>query len=197
MREGGNLQQVAATEMEVEQSGEGAGQLAVARCQGPIPRHVSELELKVLSSCLARWSKEVEEEIATLNANLQDIETRIKGMYEEEGLKKRGYRLHAVMVHEGDAQQGHYWAYVHLSGEKRGWLKFNDNTVSQTTWGELSKEAVGGRLSTSAYSCVYVDLPGQSWLPQRRMALSLRCRHCHQTWTPSSLRTTRALQLKS
>ena len=158
MREGGNPQQVAATEMEVEQSGEGAGHLAVARCQGPIPRHVSELELKVLSSCLARWSKEVDEEIATLNANLQDIETRIKGMYEEEGLRQRGYRLHAVMVHEGDAQQGHYWAYVHLSGEKRGWLKFNDNTVSQTTWEELSKEAVGGRLSTSAYSCVYVDL---------------------------------------
>ena len=158
MREGGNPQQAAATEMEVEQIGEVGSQLAAARCQGPTPRHISELELKVLSSCLARWSKEVDEEIATLNANLQDIETRIKGMYEEEGLKQRGYRLHAVMVHEGDAQQGHYWAYVHLAGEKRGWLKFNDNTVSQTTWEELSKEAVGGRLSTSAYSCVYVDL---------------------------------------
>ena len=158
MREGSNQQQTAATDMEVEQSGEAGQQPPVPRIQGPVPRHVSELELKVLSSCLARWSKEVEEQIANLNANLQDIETRIKGMYEEEGLKQRGYRLHAVMVHEGDAQQGHYWAYVHLAGEKRGWLKFNDNTVSQTTWEELSKEAVGGRLSTSAYSCVYVDL---------------------------------------
>ena len=158
MREGNNQQQTAATDMEVEPSGEAGQQPPVPRIQGPVPRHVSELELKVLSSCLARWSKEVEEQIANLNANLQDIETRIKGMYEEEGLKQRGYRLHAVMVHEGDAQQGHYWAYVHLAGEKRGWLKFNDNTVSQTTWEELSKEAVGGRLSTSAYSCVYVDL---------------------------------------
>ena len=53
--------------------------------------------------------------------------------------------------------QGHYWAYVYHPTRKC-WLKFNDNTVSQTTWEELSKEAVGGRLSTSAYSCVYVDL---------------------------------------
>jgi ubiquitin carboxyl-terminal hydrolase 25/28 len=125
---------------------------------GPIPRRVSDLELKVLSGCLQRWGREVEDEIATLNGNLRDIETRIAGMYEEEALRQRGSRLHAVMVHEGDAQQGHYWAYVRLPGEGRGWLKFNDNTVSQTTWEELSREAVGGRLSTSAYSCVYVDL---------------------------------------
>jgi len=53
--------------------------------------------------------------------------------------------------------QGHYWAYVHQA--HRGcWLKFNDNTVSQSTWEEIQKEAVGGRASTSAYSCVYVDL---------------------------------------
>ena len=52
--------------------------------------------------------------------------------------------------------QGHYWAYV--NHVERGWLKFNDNTVSQSTWEEIIKEAVGGRTSTSAYSCVYVDV---------------------------------------
>ena len=72
---------------------------------GPQPRLVSELELKVLSSCLSRWSREVEEEVAMLNSNLREIEERIQGMYEDEGLRQRGYRLHAVMVHEGDAQQ--------------------------------------------------------------------------------------------
>ena len=144
--------------MEVESSLQESPHPVVPRSPGPAPRYVSEMELKVLSGCLSRWSKEVDEEMATLNANLEDIERRIAGMYEEESLRQRGYRLHAVMVHEGDAQQGHYWAYLNLPGEGRGWLKFNDNTVSQTTWEDLSKEAVGGRLSTSAYSCVYVDL---------------------------------------
>lgn len=37
------------------------------------------------------------------------------------------------------------------------WLKFNDNTVSEVTWAELSKESVGGHSNTSAYSLVYID----------------------------------------
>lgn len=141
------------TDMEVE-----GGSLPTPRVQStPAPRHVSELELKVLSSCLARWGREVEEEMASLNKALEDISGAIAVMYEEPGLRLRGYRLHAVMVHEGDVNQGHYWAYV--NHVQRGcWLKYNDNTVSQTTWEEIKKEAVGGRASTSAYSCVYVDI---------------------------------------
>ena len=123
----------------------------------PAPRHVSELELKVLSSCLGRWSKEVEDEIAGLNKALSDVEASIAAMYDEPILKKRGYRLQAVMVHEGDANQGHYWAYV-FDNQRGCWLKFNDNTVSSATWEEIEKEAVGGKTSTSAYSCVYVDV---------------------------------------
>ena len=67
------------------------------------------LELMVLSSCLLRWGREMEEEISSLQANLRDIEARIKGMYKE----RRVYCLHAMMVHEGDSKQGHYWAYMH------------------------------------------------------------------------------------
>ena len=55
----------------------------------------------------------MEEDIASLQANLRDIEARIKGMYKEVSLQKRGYCLDAMMDHEGGAQQGHYWAYVH------------------------------------------------------------------------------------
>ena len=125
--------------------------------QPPRPRIVSEMEMKVLSSCLGRWIKEVEEEIVALSRSLESIEASISVMYEEDSIRLRGYRLHAVMVHEGDVNQGHYWAYVnHI---ELGWLKFNDNTVSQTSWEEISKEAVGGgQSSTSAYSCVYVDV---------------------------------------
>ena len=33
-------------------------------------------------------------------------------MYEEDSLHQYEYRLHAVMVHEGGVDSGHYWAYV-------------------------------------------------------------------------------------
>ena len=128
--------------------------------QPPKPKFVSEMEMKVLSSCLGRWIREVDEEIVALTQALKDIEASIGIMYDEDHLKSRGYRLHAVMVHEGDVNQGHYWAYV--NHVELGWLKFNDNTVSQTTWEEIIKEAAGGRSSTSAYSCVYVDIAKNS-----------------------------------
>ncbi len=50
-------------------------------------------------------------------------------------------------------KQGHYWAYVHHPA-RRVWLKFNDNTVSETTWDALKRESTGSRMNTSAYSLV-------------------------------------------
>jgi len=122
----------------------------------PTPRHVSELELKVLSACLSRWRHEVEEDLASLNAALMDIDTKIREMYEVPSLNQNKYRLHAVMVHEGDVNQGHYWAYVYHPTRKL-WLKFNDNTVDETDWVSMKKESAGGRMSTSAYSMIYID----------------------------------------
>jgi len=141
------------TAMEVEQH-------PSTECLVPRPRHVSDLELKVLSGCLQRWRQEVDEQMASLERDIRDMESQIGAMYEEQELRKRGYRLHAVMVHEGDVNQGHYWAYVFHPGRKV-WLKFNDNTVSETSWCELHREGQGGRASTSAYSCVYVDTARQ------------------------------------
>ena len=66
------------------------------------------------------------------------------------------YHLHAVLVHEGQAASGHYWAYIHDSCRDQ-WLKFNDITVSEASWEELEKESVGGYHNASAYCLMYVD----------------------------------------
>ena len=60
----------------------------------PVPRPVSGLELEVMSSCLVRQGREVEEGIVSLQANLHHSETRIKGMYKEVSLQQQGYCLH-------------------------------------------------------------------------------------------------------
>ena len=95
-------------------------------------------------------------------------------MYSDVKLKELEYRLHAVMVHEGGVDSGHYWAYVRDHKRKVGaqkmcrivnnflqnkqvWLKFNDNTVNEASWEELVKESIGGHSNTSAYSLVYID----------------------------------------
>jgi len=61
-----------------------------------------------------------------------------------------------VLVHEGQAASGHYWAYIYcpLSNE---WLKFNDVTVEEASWEDVQKDGVGGYHNTSAYCIMYVN----------------------------------------
>ena len=48
----------------------------------------------------------------TLELAIQSIDNQIENMYVDESLQKHEYQLHAVMVHEGSIDSGHYWAYV-------------------------------------------------------------------------------------
>ena len=68
----------------------------------PVRRLVSDLELEVMSSCLVRQGREVEEGIGSLQANLRYSEARIKGMYKEVFMQQQGYCLHTKMVHKGN-----------------------------------------------------------------------------------------------
>ena len=74
----------------------------------PVPRLVSELELEVMSSCLVRQGREVEEGIGSLKANLRYSEARIKDTYKEVSMQQQGYCLHSMMV-----DKGHKWEYQH------------------------------------------------------------------------------------
>jgi hypothetical protein len=66
------------------------------------------------------------------------------------------YHLHAVLVHEGQAASGHYWAFIY-DQTRSLWLKFNDVTVSQASWEEIERESIGGYHNASAYCLMYVD----------------------------------------
>ena len=59
----------------------------------PVPRLVSELELEVMSSCLARQGREVKEGIGSLQANLCYSDARIMGTYKEDFMQQQGYYL--------------------------------------------------------------------------------------------------------
>lgn len=63
-----------------------------------------------------------------------------------------------MLVHEGQAASGHYWAYIY-DPTKKEWLKYNDIAVTPASWDDLVKESVGGYHNASAYCLMYV---GQS-----------------------------------
>lgn len=105
----------------------------------------------------------------------------IDEIYEREELKRHGYHLHAVAIHQGHANAGHYWAYVRkglmicavprcnaftsFSGiDDDQWEKFNDQRVESAAWSDIEAEAIGGTRTTSAYFLLYVSSAAEPWL---------------------------------
>ena len=70
--------------------------------------------------------------------------------------QKVPYRLHAVLVHEGQANAGHYWAYIYDPHQRR-WMKYNDISVTKSSWEELVRDSFGGYRNASAYCLMYIN----------------------------------------
>ncbi|XP_068079865.2 ubiquitin carboxyl-terminal hydrolase 25 isoform X25 [Danio rerio] len=122
----------------------------------PAPRHITEEELRVLESCLHRWRSEVENDTRDLQASISRIHRTIELMYSDKSMMQVPYRLHAVLVHEGQANAGHYWAYIYDRHHQR-WMKYNDIAVTKSSWEELVRDSFGGYRNASAYCLMYID----------------------------------------
>lgn len=122
----------------------------------PAPHSVTEEELHFVRGCLQRWRAEVENTINELKASIDKVSQALEGMYSDNSLCQVPYRLHAVLVHEGQASAGHYWAYIYDHTHKR-WLKYNDVMVTESTWEELVRDSYGGMTNASAYCLMYIN----------------------------------------
>ncbi|XP_077150148.1 ubiquitin carboxyl-terminal hydrolase 25 isoform X2 [Ranitomeya variabilis] len=122
----------------------------------PAPRHITDEELTVLEGCLHRWRTEVETDTRDLQDSIGRIHRTIELMYSDKMMTQVPYRLHAVLVHEGQANAGHYWAYIFDHNEKR-WMKYNDISVTKSSWEELERDSFGGYRNASAYCLMYIN----------------------------------------
>uniref|UniRef100_A0A673YJJ1 Ubiquitin carboxyl-terminal hydrolase n=1 Tax=Salmo trutta TaxID=8032 RepID=A0A673YJJ1_SALTR len=122
----------------------------------PAPHSVTEEELRFVKTCLQRWRTEVEINMNELKASIDRVSQALEGMYSDNSLCQVPYRLHAVLVHEGQASAGHYWAYIYDHANQR-WMKYNDVIVSESSWEELVRDSYGGMTNASAYCLMYID----------------------------------------
>ncbi|NWW34881.1 UBP28 hydrolase, partial [Panurus biarmicus] len=122
----------------------------------PAPHMVSEEELNLVQTCLQRWRNEIEQDVQDLKESIAGINLSIEQMYCDPLLQQVPYRLHAVLVHEGQANAGHYWAFIYDQPRKR-WLKYNDISVTESSWEELERESFGGLRNASAYCLMYIS----------------------------------------
>uniref|UniRef100_A0A6Q2WVE6 USP domain-containing protein n=1 Tax=Esox lucius TaxID=8010 RepID=A0A6Q2WVE6_ESOLU len=122
----------------------------------PAPHCVAEEELRFVKTCLQRWRTEVENNINELKASIDRVSQELEGMYSDNSLCQVPYRLHAVLVHEGQASAGHYWAYIY-DHHNQHWMKYNDVIVTESSWEELVRDSYGGITNASAYCLMYIN----------------------------------------
>jgi len=63
----------------------------------------------------------------------------------EEKDPRSEYELQAVVLHVGEFDVGHYYAYVRPDIEKNEWYRFNDDKVDEVTFEDVIADAFGGK----------------------------------------------------
>ncbi|XP_078483958.1 ubiquitin carboxyl-terminal hydrolase 25 isoform X6 [Ciona intestinalis] len=123
----------------------------------------SEEESLMVRNILLKWQLDVEKKIADIREKIEEIQMAIDKMFDDPNERCFPYSLHAVLVHQGQALAGHYWAYIKDYVNRR-WLKFNDVAVTEETYDQLTSDSIGGvhsyrfyGNSASAYCLIYVD----------------------------------------
>ncbi|KAM9078605.1 ubiquitin carboxyl-terminal hydrolase 28 isoform 2-T3 [Megaptera novaeangliae] len=122
----------------------------------PAPRTVTDEEINFVKTCLQRWRSEIEQDIQDLKNCIASTTQTVEQMYCDPLLRQVPYRLHAVLVHEGQANAGHYWAYIY-NQPRQVWLKYNDISVTESSWEELERDSYGGLRNVSAYCLMYIN----------------------------------------
>lgn len=98
----------------------------------------------------------MENDTRDLQGSITRIHRTIELMYSDKSMMQVPYRLHAVLVHEGQANAGHYWAYIY-DPHQRCWMKYNDISVTKSSWEELVRDSFGGYRNASAYCLMYIN----------------------------------------
>ncbi|XP_066495840.1 ubiquitin carboxyl-terminal hydrolase 28 isoform X3 [Tiliqua scincoides] len=122
----------------------------------PAPRVITENEMSLVVTCLQRWRNEVEQDIKALKNSITLLAQSAEQMFSDPQLHQVPYHLHAVLVHEGQANAGHYWAYIY-NQPRKSWLKYNDISVTEASWEELERDSFGGLRNASAYCLMYIS----------------------------------------
>ena len=71
-------------------------------------------------------------------------------------LTKNKYQLHAVCIHDGSAESGHYYTLI-KDHQKNTWREFNDIRVREVEEQSVLSQSKGGEGYRSAYWVVYIS----------------------------------------
>jgi len=115
-------------------------------------------DVKQIVNGIKQISDKVNEELYDSSGSISNIDRDIRKMFND--MQEHHYQLHAILVHDGVALIGHYWAYI-FDRKTKKWYKYNDITVEEVTEEAVLREAKG-HSKTSAYCLIYLRIGEKS-----------------------------------
>jgi ubiquitin carboxyl-terminal hydrolase 25/28 len=119
------------------------------------PSPFTETGLSQACSVLGFYAEQISQNVSQIKAELTYLQAEIKAVFDLEDLKQHPYLLHSILVHDGMAGSGHYYAYIY-DHEYLRWRKYSDINVTEVTEQEVFERSVGGYSMTSAYCLMYI-----------------------------------------
>lgn len=85
---------------------------------------LEENEVKVTLRVLKQYQEAASTQIKRLQAEIEKLEKIVASPYIKD--KERPYQLHAVLIHDGLAENGHYYSYIY-DRVRKCWWQYNDH----------------------------------------------------------------------
>lgn len=84
------------------------------------------------------------------------MENQVTTIFDSFEQEKNGYHLHAICVHDGDADSGHYFIFI-KDHHNNIWRKFNDSNVTIVQYDEVLFDSLGGNGKKTAFWVFYLS----------------------------------------
>ena len=105
---------------------------------------------------LSHYKLRIEEMIESMKQQLKDCHAQIESIFDRTELTRHPYQLHSILIHDGQAGSGHYYACI-FEPETGQWRRYSDINVRDVSEEEVMEEALGGKHYSSAYCLMYLD----------------------------------------
>eukprot|EP00347_Sterkiella_histriomuscorum_P016450 403353129 len=92
--------------------------------------------------------QDYENQLLLVKNEIQNVQT---------SLQQEKFNLHAILIHQGSGDQGHYYAFIFDRNQQK-WFRFNDYKVTEESEDTVFEEGFGNTTTkTSAYGLIYVN----------------------------------------
>lgn len=107
-------------------------------------------------SLLETYRNAVSQKQRDLAQKIEEQETEVKSAFRD--YCNIPYYLHAILIHDGTAESGHYYSFIY-DRKQDVWWRFSDVNVSIEVEEVVFRESFGGQTASlkTAYSLIYIN----------------------------------------